>query len=604
MSLNSDSDYFAVFRTSLGDFRVELLTEQAPVAVNNFVFLASEGFYDGLIFHRVIEKFMIQGGDPTGTGAGGPGYRFQDEIVPGLVFDQPGRLAMANAGPDTNGSQFFITTVVTPYLDGTHTIFGQVLEGQEVVDTISRVATDGRDRPREPVFIDRISILSTESARQPDPSPVEPMTLAGYAEAHAGGPGAIYVGNPGQLAGAAVTQEYSSYGSNLGDDVGNVPLYAIEQHEWINESDYYRTLFDRAKLTNPTPLTSSGNSITLQHACINRALLWCQHLEAYFIPNVLERTNGQVRIEITSFPELGLAGIDTAQYLSDGTLSMAEIYGGYIGGVYPTLLMQYLWGLWPDHETHFAVHASMAPDIDDLIANETGARVLLRNWIAGDDLYIFSDTAIQGVQDLQGLTTRSHSSQLSDWLNGMGAVAQFIAFAEVHTALERGVLDAAVTGAYPAHGQRWYEVVDFINGPLRSFGSSPIAVNGQTWNNIPDDLQQILIEEGARQELEALRLAAIQNLTGPQRNVEAGLEYVEFSPEIRRESFRVARETVVPHWLKRIGYPNQNSSTVQVFNDKVGPFVGLWVDTDGSVHVVPILRGPHAGKTMAEVLAE
>ena len=140
--------------------------------MNNFVFLAQEGFYDGVTFHRVIENFMIQGGDPSGAGAGGPGYQFQDEIVEGLVFDAPGKLAMANAGAgtSTNGSQFFVTTGPTPHLDGNHTIFGEVMEGQDVVDAISSVETDGRDRPLQPVVIESISIMD---APPPTASPAE-----------------------------------------------------------------------------------------------------------------------------------------------------------------------------------------------------------------------------------------------------------------------------------------------------------------------------------------------------------------------------------------------------------------------------------------------
>ena len=164
MALDASSDYAADFRTNYGNFRVKLLAGQTPITVNNFVFLAQQGYYDGVIFHRVIENFMIQGGDPTGTGGGGPGYAFQDEIVPGLVFDAPGKLAMANAGPGTNGSQFFITTVPTPHLNGNHTIFGTVSEGQAVVDAISRVNTGPRDNPLQPVIIERIDII--QSPRQ------------------------------------------------------------------------------------------------------------------------------------------------------------------------------------------------------------------------------------------------------------------------------------------------------------------------------------------------------------------------------------------------------------------------------------------------------
>ena len=164
MILDSESDYVANFRTNQGNFTVKLFSTQTPVTVNNFVFLAQQGFYDGLVFHRVIEGFMIQGGDPTGTGGGGPGYQFQDEIVPGLVFDSPGKLAMANAGPGTNGSQFFITVAATTWLNGNHTIFGEVTEGQNVVNAISRVATGRGDVPLQRVIIERIDI--TQSPRQ------------------------------------------------------------------------------------------------------------------------------------------------------------------------------------------------------------------------------------------------------------------------------------------------------------------------------------------------------------------------------------------------------------------------------------------------------
>jgi peptidyl-prolyl cis-trans isomerase A (cyclophilin A) len=163
----------ATLQTSRGSIKVKLFPEQAPETVRNFVDLAegtrewtdpqtsrrtSRKLYDGTVFHRVIPDFMIQGGDPLGTGTGGPGYRFGDEIDPGLRFSKPYLLAMANAGPGTNGSQFFITTVPTPWLDGKHTIFGEVIEGQEVVDQISHVQTDRRDAPLTKVVLESVRI--------------------------------------------------------------------------------------------------------------------------------------------------------------------------------------------------------------------------------------------------------------------------------------------------------------------------------------------------------------------------------------------------------------------------------------------------------------
>ena len=165
---------FALFETNKGNFKVKLFEDRVPNTVANFVGLAEGSkewidpktgdktkrpFYDGLIFHRVIKDFMIQGGCPTGTGTGGPGYRFADEIVPGQnKHEKPGMLSMANAGPNTNGSQFFITTVPTPWLDKGHTVFGEVVEGYEVVDAIGNVRTAPGDRPLEPIVINKVTI--------------------------------------------------------------------------------------------------------------------------------------------------------------------------------------------------------------------------------------------------------------------------------------------------------------------------------------------------------------------------------------------------------------------------------------------------------------
>ena len=148
----------ATLHTNHGPIEVELHEDDAPKTVENFRKLAADGFYDGVVFHRVIPDFMIQGGDPTGTGMGGPGYTFEDEFNDHGVVR--GALAMANAGPNTNGSQFFIVTAeATPWLDGKHTVFGQVTNGMDVVDTISQLDTDANDKPREPVLIERVELV-------------------------------------------------------------------------------------------------------------------------------------------------------------------------------------------------------------------------------------------------------------------------------------------------------------------------------------------------------------------------------------------------------------------------------------------------------------
>jgi peptidyl-prolyl cis-trans isomerase B (cyclophilin B) len=138
MSIDVNKTYVATFETSRGKIVCELLAKDAPKTVNNFVFLARDQFYDGTVFHRVINDFMIQGGDPTGTGRGGPGYRFEDELKSNPNSHCVGALSMANAGPNTNGSQFFITHIVCDWLDGKHTVFGKVLEGQAVVNAVKQ----------------------------------------------------------------------------------------------------------------------------------------------------------------------------------------------------------------------------------------------------------------------------------------------------------------------------------------------------------------------------------------------------------------------------------------------------------------------------------
>ena len=149
----------AEFNTNKGNFKIELFNDKAPVTTGNFLKLVNDGFYNGLIFHRVIPNFMIQCGCPHGTGRGGPGYTIRDEFHPDLKHDIPGMLSMANAGPNTGGSQFFITVAPTPWLDGKHSIFGKVTEGYDVVEAISKVNKDGGDKPFEDVVINSVTII-------------------------------------------------------------------------------------------------------------------------------------------------------------------------------------------------------------------------------------------------------------------------------------------------------------------------------------------------------------------------------------------------------------------------------------------------------------
>ena len=415
--------------------------------------------------------------------------------------------------------------------------------------------------------------------------------LQRYADDNAGGPGAIYVGDISQLAGPAPDND-----TLLGDRNGMVPLADLRDHRWLYESGYYRSLLDRANLINPTRLTSSRANIQLKYVCISRALLSCSLLEKYWAPNLEARTNGQLTLEVVSFLELGVAGPDTLELVSNGTLDMAEIYGGYVSHQLPLLELQFLTSLYPDQETMFNSVAEMLPTLEEAVQGATGGGLTINhNWQSGNDNYIFADKPLQTVDDFDGLSTRSFSATMSDWLGGMGAEAQFVGFADVYTALKQGIIDAAVTRPDAAFGQRWYEVVDYMNGPLTSFLATHNVVNADVWEAIPADLQQILVEEGAKAELEAMRLASVQNLEPVRKNIEAGLEVVEFPPEVKERSFDVALiQHVIPGWLHRLDYPNEGDQAVEVFNEHVGPFVGLRIQSGGSVEKTEITKGPHS----------
>ena len=149
-----------IMHTNLGDMKIRLYDDKAPITTGNFKKLTEKGFYDGLIFHRVIKGFMIQGGDPEGRGTGGPGYKIKDEFSPSLKHNKKGILSMANAGPNTGGSQFFITLAPTPHLDGKHAVFGEVIEGLDVLEKIGNIKTDMRDKPKDDIVMEKVEIVN------------------------------------------------------------------------------------------------------------------------------------------------------------------------------------------------------------------------------------------------------------------------------------------------------------------------------------------------------------------------------------------------------------------------------------------------------------
>ena len=405
--------------------------------------------------------------------------------------------------------------------------------------------------------------------------------LVAYAARVAGGPGAIYVGDLNQLVGPAPEPSLGGIDEE-GKPDGSVPLESLERHKWIYDSPYYQDLLDKAKLLDPTELTTSGEEFEFQYACTNRALLPCKLMEFFLIPNVAERTNNQLIINLTSFPELGISGADNMTLVRDGTLDIAEIYTGYVAGEVPALEIQSLWGMFKDHKAQYDATTVLTPDLERMIAEESGGSpIITHNWYVGIDQFFFCSEALTTPEDFKGKKTRSHGAAISDWIEGMGAEAQFVAFAEVYTALERGILDCGVTGADPAYGQRWYEVTTHMNGFLVSLFNDNVVMNAAIFDRLPADIQDILIEEGAKHELEALRLAAIQNEVGIVKNELAGLEKVLFSEELQELSDQAVLNNVVPGWINRVG--DLDDPIFDIFNEKITPIVGIRIEDDGAV---------------------
>ncbi len=332
--------------------------------------------------------------------------------------------------------------------------------------------------------------------------------------------------------------------------------------------------------TSGSGLVSEGLSFKFQYACINRTLDPCELLAAPggMVERIKERTNGQVEIEISSFPELGLAGPDTLRLVEDGTLGMVEIYSGYIGGDLPIVDVANLWGVIPDIATNWkTIEAVQAPL--HLLLEETANGVVLAESYYGNNYY-YTSVPIRSTADLEGLKIRSHSTVLGDLISGMGADAQFVAFSEVYTALERGILDAAVTCGPCGAGLRWFEVADYLNGPIISIGVTFITINKDRWDEIPADLQSIMREEAMAHQVENRRLVEdVWDPAGITDNVAGGMEYIEFTPELTAALRQASIDVVSPNWVDRSGGPN--SDAVKMFNDFVGPIIGVTIDANG-----------------------
>ena len=427
------------------------------------------------------------------------------------------------------------------------------------------------------------AMMQQEQPTEPPAMDVDPA-LQAVADELAGGPGSIYVGDLSQMVGPSP----GGVEEALGDGTGNVPLEFLEKNKHIFETDYYWSLLDKAKLTDPTPLTSSGEEFRIQYACINRALLPCKLQTVYFAENVRERTNGQVDFEVSSYPELGLAGSDMLELVEQGTIEFAQIQPAYVGGTWPLIDIIYVWGLWKDFRSEHEANTRLLPALDQGIYDNTGGGKLIYHiWYGGNDQYFFS-TRGATAEDFDGLKTRSHGTTMSDAIIGLGGEAQMMAFAEVYTALERGILDAGVTGAHAGHGQRWYEIADNLIGPFISMPMGFETMNKDTWERIPADLQAIIIEEGAKMELENLRLAAVWNETGVKVNVDKGMTFIPWDDAMKQYVYEeVALGRVLPNWIKRMDEGEDRDNAIDLWNEVVAPWAKVEIAADGTITEVP-----------------
>ena len=409
------------------------------------------------------------------------------------------------------------------------------------------------------------------------------LTLEEAAAQRAGGPGSFYVGDLSQLVGPAPAP-------TLGDANDMVNLAGLERERYLFDSTYYEDLVEKSNFTNPTELVYDGEPIEIQVTCINRALATCKLVEEVLVKNTIERTQGKLTLTITSFPELGLAGPDSLALVRDGTIAFTEITSGYVAGDLPQLEITFLYGLYPNHEIEYKANAAVQGYLEKLIQENTGGgQVISRIWVSGGDNFFFCRDKINEAADFKGKKVRSHGAALSDWIEAFGASAQFVAFAEVYTALERGILDCGVTVAFAAHGQRWYEVTKYMVGPLSSQLINTMVMNSKVFSDLPEDLRQILVEEGARHELEAMRVTPAWNEVWTGRLVDAGLEYIEFTPEMKEiQANKAVPIHVLPNWIKRVGGPD--TDIVRLFNEKIAPIVGLKINDDGTTSPVPITK--------------
>ena len=338
-----------------------------------------------------------------------------------------------------------------------------------------------------------------------------------------------------------------------------------------------------ASATDEPASEDSDKVFKMQFVCINRSLQTCDLFTEY-VARVEERSNGQLQLDITSLPELGISGTDMLDLLADGTIEFTELPGNFVGGSWPFIEIAELYGLFPDTATQNKIFAAVRDDEVRIIRDRFGGEVIFYDYYP--DQFFYSKRPLESLSDFAGLKTRAHSVPLGDLINGLGAEAQFVTFADVYPSLERGILDAGVTGSGPGYGQRWYEVTQYLVGPLYAHPHNAVVMNSDIWNSLPPHLQDIVREEGLKTEAENLRLVESWDQDGVDKNVAAGMIYSDFTPEMRDAIRNTAIDSSLPNWVDRVG--GVDTEEVIIFNEKVGPIVGMKINPDGTVSSVPV----------------
>ena len=392
--------------------------------------------------------------------------------------------------------------------------------------------------------------------------------------------------NPQTVSLASVTQTLLREVANAApgfsqDRVDELVSAVLSQPEAIGKTSF--TLGEANQLVilarSKAQGTAAVREFTFQLACVERSLRPCELL-AGFAERVSQRTNGRVQMPITSFTELGFDGPDALKLIAGGKVLLAEVWGGWVTEELPVADLPSLWGLFPDKETNLKVLDVIREELRRSVADRSNGVVILENYYPGS--LFFSKKPLSNPGDFKGLKTRNHRAALGDLLRGLGAEPRFLAFSDVYTALERGIIDAAVTVTpQAALGQRWYEVSKFLVGPVPAIEFSWLIMNREQWNALPQDVQAVIQEEATRHQGESLRLATGDWLKqGIQDNIDNGMEYLVLSPELHAAFRKAAVNTVLPAWVKRVGGPN--SPVVKFYNQQVAPIVGIEINPDGS----------------------